>query len=133
MGLSVSHDCWCGSCSGFGVWRRAIAHAAGYPPLEFMEGYYDERSGLINCHATGVMYRLPIPWDQFQGDPLTLLLNHSDCDGVIKWQYGNLIANRLSDVLQFIYDVHRDEVDNTANFIKGLRDAHEKMEDVEFS
>jgi hypothetical protein len=40
MGLSTTHDCWRGGYASFDLWRRELAHAADFPPLALMEGYY---------------------------------------------------------------------------------------------
>ena len=42
MGLDTSHNAWHGAYSAFMTWRKKIAHLAGFPPLELMEGFYYE-------------------------------------------------------------------------------------------
>jgi hypothetical protein len=41
MGLTISHGTWDGAYGGFHRWRCEIAKFAGMPPLDIMEGYYN--------------------------------------------------------------------------------------------
>lgn len=63
MGLDTTHDCWHGSYHGFNHWRRAVARTVGID-LETMRGFGGDGE-----------------WNE--ADPITTLLNHSDCDGDI--------------------------------------------------
>jgi len=110
MGLDTSHNCWHGPYSAFNRFRHAIAEAAGIP-LDSMEGYEP-------------MFPTPeeknkeaIPWDQYENDPICILLNHSDCEGEIESKEGGLFDNYQLMALRFA---------------KGLRDAAEAGEDVDF-
>jgi hypothetical protein len=115
MGLDTSHDCWHGPYSSFGNWRTALCEVAGYGRL----GDYDGFGGLK-------------PWPQ--GDVLTALLDHSDCDGDLKWEICGELADRLEELLPAMRrkDANGYLGFKTDNFIKGLRAAHEARENVEF-
>ncbi len=172
MGLSVSHDCFDGSYSTFTTWRRAIARAAAFPPLEMMEGYHLERepkeigdssrdsesyredtewfvrigndripasrSRNLSPAMQRAMRALPLKWDLFDNDPLTVLLTHSDCEGVIEHKYLKPLAERLR---RLVPKLHAEEDEfahaitmggRTVKFIEGLMRAHELGENVEF-
>ena len=108
MGLDVSHDCWHGAYSSFHGWRSAICLAAGY-------GNY------MTSVIAGIIDKK---------DPIAKLLYHSDCEGTISWKDCSKIANRLEE----IYPLLKDKFDKqyTLNWIKGLKEAAKKKEDVEF-
>lgn len=65
MGLDTTHDCWTGSYSSFGSFRRALAEAVGID-LQEMQGFGGTKE-----------------WPSTESEPLVYLLNHSDCDGQI--------------------------------------------------
>jgi hypothetical protein len=128
MGLDTTHDCWHGAYSAFHRWRAKICEVAGYGKLGDYEGFRDDVSG---DHGSK-------PWPK--GDPLVVLLSHSDCDGEI----GTKDCAPLADALeQLLPALDRAEgggghVDRggyagwTRQFIKGLRRAAAAGEDVEF-
>lgn len=62
-------------------------------------------------------------WDKVPEDPLLILLAHSDCEGKIKHEHAEILANRLEEL---------DNKDVTFRFIKGLRRAAKEGKDVEF-
>ena len=118
MGLDTSHDCWHGAYSSFMQWRKAIAKAAGYPALKEMEGFGGN-----------------IAWSTVKDSPLIELLNHSDCDGSIKWQHCKGIADALGSLLPELAQI--DPCDDwiyhkTVDFMDGLRRASSAKENVEF-
>lgn len=136
MGLDTSHDCWHGSYSGFGEWRTAIARAAGRPvgPTRYGEGYIVEPDQ---------------PEDRFYGwwgwfkvpdDPLDVLLVHSDCEGFIFWWQTEPLADRLEalDLSDAFVGKERGYypdgwvAERRDQFVKGLRYAAERRENVEF-
>ena len=93
MGLDTSHDAWHGSYSTFGEWRRIIASAAGFPPLNGMVGF----GGAGN-------------WNKVPGDKrLVPLLNHSDCDGEISPSDCAGIAASLQELIDRIPDYKDDD------------------------
>lgn len=110
MGLDTSHDCWHGGYISFMAWRQSIAKAAGLPDLMMMQDYGGS-----------------IPWNS--EDPLTVLLDHSDCDGIIAAKDCTPLADRLESLLPVILE---GEGGPTRQFIAGLRDAASKSEDVDF-
>lgn len=88
MGLTTSHNAWGGAYSVFNDWRKAIAHAAGLPPLELMEGFYAADDLTVQRldrgeqrHRAPLSARLPIKWECLSPRPILALLNHSDCEG----------------------------------------------------
>jgi hypothetical protein len=135
MGLDTSHDCWHGAYSAFYRWRNTLAEAAGYKFVKHDNG-----------HTIAAL-----PWDQFteenlQGewsympgdDPLIWLIAHSDCDGVIHPEQGELIAGRLEQLLPLLDDttaqghIYPSMRAKTQQFIDGLREAAKAGEDVDF-
>ena len=127
MGLDTSHNCWHGPYSAFNRFRHAIAEAAGIP-LDSMEGYEP-------------MFPTPeeknkeaIPWDQYENDPICILLNHSDCEGEIESKDCLALAVRLEEIAPKL--IQGGLFDNyqlmALRFAKGLRDAAEAGEDVDF-
>lgn len=115
MGLDTSHDCWHGSYSTFGAWRKELARAAGLPPLNLMKGFCDEGQ--------------PIEWDILKPSSLITLLNHSDCDGEIQAIDCAPLADTLSELLP---KLPQDWRSDTQQFIDGLRLAASKQENVDF-
>jgi hypothetical protein len=114
VGLDTTHDCWHGAYSSFGIWRNAICEAAGFGPLRNYAGF----GGI-----------LAFPPD----DALTALLDHSDCDGDLKWEICGRLADRLEELVQKVREDHDCYLaSKTWQFIKGLRRAHEARENVEF-
>jgi hypothetical protein len=124
MGLDTTHGCYNGGYGRFHSLRTEWAKAAGLPPLELMEGFYnpDELGtpfSLLKTHAESsransimsnmdaiydsmkrhVMDFLPIRWSCLKPDPLYKLLCHSDCEGDIKAKDCAKIANSLEELL----------------------------------
>lgn len=166
MGLDVSHDCWHGAYSAFMRWRRKLAEVAEFPPLDLMVGFYEEGSLLPRHAGIGAddndraaaeeamrkggfgmpasvfdnhptLSVLPIPWTHFNADPLTKLLNHSDCDGEIAAGDCGPLADRLETLLPLLPDEDggghvRHWRETTRRFIDGLRRASEAGESVRF-
>ena len=118
MGLDLTHGCWHGAYSAFARWRDKIAEVAGIADLMTMQGYGGET-----------------PWDD--ADPLTALLNHSDCDGNLEVAVLTPLAARLEELLPRLPDGDGGgHIGNwrakTTVFIAGLRRAAELGENVEF-
>ena len=121
MGLTVSHGCFSNPYSLFHWWRCAIA-AAGGIPLERMEGFMSEEEGET------------IAWSCLDPDVLHILLSHSDCDGFIAAKDCGPLADRLEEILPLLSDDPGEDVQTpTKLFIRGLRLAASKQEDVIFS
>ena len=147
MGLDTSHDCWHGGYTAFMVWRRWVAERAGYPPLDMMRGFQMEGQELpLWIEASGLRYGFgkhkpirPISWQPMAGDPLAILLSHSDCDGRIRWWDAEGIARRLLEVVREVKEdpdprePHEARFATAAlRFARGLLRAHAAREDVEF-
>ena len=128
MGLDTTHDCWHGGYGTFGLWRARLAEVAGLPPLELMEGFYDPDNSLNRRPG------LPIKWACLKPDPLYILLDHSDCDGVIKASDCAAIAARLDELAPLMdNDSSRLSMQaKTRQFAAGLRAAAAANENVEF-
>ena len=147
MGLAISHDAWHGAYSAFNRWRRKMAHVAGFPPLDLMEGFWngDWIFEQEKKRTEGKSYNmvplweseLPIKWEALRPDPLTALLNHSDCDGTISPDDVAKIADRLEQLLPFLPKEPDgghvgDWRATTQEFIDGCRLAASAGESLEF-
>ncbi len=113
MGLDTSHDCWHGPYSSFNNWRRDICEVAGYGKLDDYEGF-------------GGLKKWP------DGDPLSELLYHSDCDGIIPVKSCLPIAKRLKQLIPAMKVKGEYSRVKTQDFIDGLMCAHKRKEDVDF-
>lgn len=148
MGLDTSHDCWSGAYSSFMRWREKLMEVAGLPPLMFMEGFFRKadaydpihwaRKGLGSEDGFNNYYAcLPIKWEALKPDPLHILLNHSDCDGEIRWEDAEPIAKRLEEIADLMPAGEGgghigNWKEKTLQFAKGLRAAAQAKENVEF-
>ena len=136
MGLDCSHDCWHGAYTAFNRWRMKIAELAGIP-LPLMEGYYGHHRVRDSDVPELCRPFLPISWEVLQEDPIHILLDHSDCEGRITWSDCGRLADRLEEfVLGMPEEDDGGHIGNwretTEQFIRGLRLAHSRQEDVEF-
>src|SRR5574340_940621 len=112
MGLDTTHDCWHGSYGAFMRWRKKLAEVAGFGNLNDYEGFGG--SALFDAR-----------------NPLTPLLDHSDCDGEIP--LGDLLplAMALEGLLPALEAAGDGGghiggyADKTRTFIEGLRRAIE--------
>ena len=151
MGLDTSHNCCNGSYGLFMRFRCEIAKIAGLPPLKLMERFF-EFSDITNedarkalevmpyckdsawvrdmISAVGFPSNMPIKWESLKPSALHLLLDHSDCDGIIKASDCMAIAEELERILPMITDDWLKE--KTTCFINGLKDAHSRNDDVDF-
>lgn len=139
MGLDTTHNCWHGGYIYFMHWRKAIARAAGLPPLEAMENFFDGQKFakhksllpdvLVFLWPDAIMDDLPIRWEALRPDVLHELLNHSDYDGKLPAAICAPLADRLAELLPILPEAWNDL---TVQFIEGLRVAASRNEDVEF-
>lgn len=113
MGLDTTHNCWHGAYSSFMRWREAVCEVAGY-------GDIHKRQGFGGCK----------PWPT--KDALVILLNHSDCDGEIASKDCAPLADRLEQLLPALRNKGVEHAERAEDFIKGLRLAAARGEDVEF-
>lgn len=140
MGLDTSHGCWHGPYVSFDEFRKEIARLAGMPPLGLMEGFWQEDEGQMYIKDWPALWKasLPIPWESLKPDPLHILLNHSDCEGKIRWEDALPIANRLDAICRKVkeptYFKHGTSClkDKIRQFSKGLKLAAERKEDIDF-
>lgn len=155
MGLDISHDTWHGAYSAFHRWREKIMQVAGLPPIELMQGFWQDDNHYAcpffmvrkTLYPTGeeigaklfqsFIDRLPIKWECLKPDPLYALLYHSDCDGELTYGQCGKIAKRLEELLPLLPDEEGgghigNWREKTAKFIKGLRLAHSKKETLKF-
>lgn len=158
MGLDTSHGCWHGSYSAFMRWRCEIAKAAGMPPLQFMDGFYNWKDITLEDASAAVKSlgfaqehewardllsafycggNLPIKWDCLKPSPLHTLLNHSDCEGNIPASECSGVADALEALIPLLPDGSGgghigDWRDKTRLFVDGLRVASKNGEDVLF-
>lgn len=151
MGLDISHGAWHGAYSAFMAWREKIAQVAGLPPLQLMEGFYDPLPpnsrhfpslypGMITEYSNTLKKldeKLPIKWECLNPSALHELLFHSDCDGEISSKSCALIADELEKLLPMLPNEDGGSHignwrEKTATFIKGLRLAHSKNDNLEF-
>jgi hypothetical protein len=164
MGLDTTHGCWHGAYSAFNRWRKTLAKLAGIP-LDLMEGYWhhDWSNGVVFNDAlewakpreggpmcanprgpvlVGYIERvdawLPLKWDAYRSDPLTILLDHSDAEGYLTPGEARKIADRLEELLPELAKLTDDGghignwVEKTQRFIDGCRLAHSKKQRVVF-
>lgn len=80
MGLDTTHDAWHGTYSSFNKFRTEMAKLIGMD-LQKMEGFGGN-----------------IPFNQFKDD-LTILLDHSDCDGEISPEDRKKLSIRLDELI----------------------------------
>ncbi len=93
--------------------------------------------GRWQAWAAKFMDTLPLKWDNLKPDQLHVLLNHSDCDGIIESKDCAALADRLEELLPLLpsepdgghIGVWRDK---TQQFIDGLRLAASAGENVDF-
>lgn len=121
MGLDTSHDCWHGSYRALGRFRAAVAETIGVH-LDSMQGY----SGDKPC----------VKWSALKPDPLHVLLDHSDCDGIIEHKDCKPLAERLYEIVPLLPEntepLGWDWRECAKRFADGLMKAHEANEDVDF-
>ncbi len=151
MGLDCSHNAWRGAYSAFMTWRREVAHLAGVPPLDLMEGFYTPISndGFArpatlftsdredNFNLKLIDERLPIKWSSLKPSALHELLYHSDCDGEIATENCAEIADELEKIIPLMTLCDNDGhignwKDKTSAFVDGLRAAADANEPLDF-
>lgn len=142
MGLDTSHDCWHGAYSAFSRWRDKLAEVAGYTfhEIEFGRIMVDIDWGniekTIGRDLNGKWPSIPVRPDG-TSDPLIILLAHSDCEGELQLEYLGALANRLEELIPLLENEDGGGhvglyADSTRKFIKGLRNAFDAGENVEF-
>ena len=104
------------------VWRQGVAEAAGYQLEELWVESQKYPAKVFDGE-----------WDEVPEDPIEILLNHSDYGGIIKHEHCEILADRLEELLPKLEDEsYWSDRNRAQQFIKGLRLAHSKQENVEF-
>ena len=139
MGLDTSFDAWNGPYSAFNRWRDTLAHVAGYPLVEVAMDYAGNKRAAPNIDWESVTFdNLEGDWTASgtPSDPLIILIAHYDCQGYILPEYCGILADRLEELLPAIEEdpfPTRDwMISKTEQFIKGLREAEELDQPVDF-
>lgn len=152
MGLDCSHGAWNGAYSAFMRWRKMVAQVAGLPPLELMEGFFQNEAAGLGCatlyfgQPKGGIFdnsrielekNLPIKWECLKPSALHYLLSHSDCDGSIGPKRCAKIADALEPLVQLMPDAEGGgHIGNwrakTQKFVDGLRAASAAGEFLRF-
>lgn len=144
MGLDCTHNAWHGTYQAFMCWRSKLAEVAGLPPLELMDGFFNDSTLYFGWPESSWVDKkehleelLPIRWECLKPSPLLELLNHSDCDGNIPANRCGLIADALEDIIPLLpEDNNEGYIDNwsekTAQFVAGLRAAASAGEPLRF-
>ena len=140
MGLDTTYGAYNGGYGHFMIWRKAIAKAVGIP-LELMEGFYKPclspscKYPACRDMAKEMAELLPIKWELLKPDVICVLLDHSDCDGEIPYEYTKPLADRLKEILPLLPEDVPIGIwlkKTTQQFIDGLMEAHEAHDSVEF-
>lgn len=139
MGVTFTHGCWDGRCTDFNDWRRAIASAASYPPLDEMDGFNNkpmQMAMLQNPDITlgelaDITPSSGNSWEPYRGNPLTLLLTASDSAGRFEPEECGAIALALSELSMDGQPAWIQQT--TKQFITGFEKAHEMEEEVTYS
>jgi len=123
-----------------------IATKAGYPPLEFMEGFFYPGNVMSDpfywvpeqykSSLESIYMSLPIKWDAYD-NPLNILLRHSDCGGEIEHKYLMGIATELKKIVPLLPDEDTgghigNWREKTNTFIEGLERAYNNGDNIEF-
>jgi hypothetical protein len=141
MSLRISHGCFHGSCGTFNEWRSIVAEAADFPPWWLMEGCWDPADQWLVRRAQPCFNKwkgvVPIPWEPYDSDVLTLLLEHEDDQGILAPEDCGPIADRLEALAPRIRELRagfRPETIQhlTRRFIDGLRLAASLKQKVTF-
>ena len=139
MGLDTSHNCWHGPYGAFTRWRNVVAKAAGYSvwTVKGTDGYENETVMLDWGHLDiKNPDHLNGEWVTPPSDPLVVLIAHQDCEGVIHPEHAGPLADRLEALLPSIpnavFGLYGNPREKTEQFIRGLREAVSKGEDVDF-
>lgn len=132
MGLDTDYDCWHGAYSSFYQWRMAVAEAADLPMEQSdKDGPFGDRwmvpalwhQGFDSANYLG-------HWDELPEDPLTVLIVHSDCDGIIPAAATASLADRLEALVPLMDEWMGSR---TTQFVEGLSAAAADGADVEFA
>jgi hypothetical protein len=123
MGLDTTHNAWHGPYSSFNDFRRAILKAYNGTDLFEYAGYEMRCKKDLQKQSSGLAL------ENIDDDGIYILMNHSDCDGEIRWVDCKLVADSLRSLAGKIDGYYLTKL---AEFIKGCDLAHSKKEDLLF-
>jgi len=136
MGIDFSHCDAHWGYGGFNRFRGKLAAEIGIC-LDLMEGFWKggrvETSVLakrLDLDEVWWLPKEPYKWDNIS-DPITKLLNHSDCDGEISPEDCAVVAPRLRELVEGWDDGHYDK-EGALELAGGMELAAEKKESLEF-
>ena len=144
MGLRLSHGCGEWSYHGFSMFRSALAHVAGLPPLWAMKGYFDPdeeiKTTLGNLRKMlPWLEKAPVAWEPYENDVLTKFLKHSDCDGSLDADACAPLADRIEALIPLLKKIDPRDFGgcdqhhaSAKQLVSGLRRAADKNEPVVF-
>jgi hypothetical protein len=111
LGLDTTHGAYSGSYGGFRAWREKVAETAGFD-LNSMIGFGGEAAWKID-------------------EGLCLILDHSDCEGEIRWWDCLKVALALTKILRKM-DKESREYRQTKRFALGCLEAYKARQDLGF-
>lgn len=123
MGLDTTHNAWHGPYSSFNDFRRSIIKAYNDTDLFEYEGYESRCKKDLDKPSPST------PLTNIEDRGLFLLSDHSDCEGDIKWADCGLLAN---SIVKLFTKLPAYQLDNARQFVKGLRLANRKKQDLIF-
>lgn len=128
MGLDISHDGPHWSYSGFQIWRAAVVRAAGIPMRKHDK---HDRFDIADIDFNSFPpERFMGEWAEGDpGDPLLVLIVHSDCDGVIHPGHALALAERIDGLMEKLEPYHAEAA---GDFVAALRRAWALHEPLEF-
>ena len=126
MGLNFSHGDASWAYGGFHRFRIRLAEAIGID-LEKMIGFNQKYVGDGKYVKTT---ENPLNWNTVKDD-IKLLLNHSDCDGVLTPENCRKVAFRLRELVRNWKDTDYDKI-NALELAEGMEEAAENDEIFEF-
>ena len=156
MGLDVSHNCWVGAYSAFNTFRRRIAEIDDrQDDLAQWDNRNDECFLVKDERAGNALMRLEVDdgyehagttatifdIEDLKRDPISFLLWHSDCGGLIPFGLCKPLAHELLSLADRVDEGELCGGHIQANgglkavlkrFAKGLFLAHKNKESVEF-
>jgi hypothetical protein len=123
MGLNTTHNAWHGPYSSFNNFRRAILKAYNNTDLFEYGGYESRCKKDLDKQSPGLAL------SNIDDDGILLLMDHSDCEGLIRWVDCKLVADSLGKIIS---KVATDYFTDAIDFQKGCLLAYNNKEDLLF-
>lgn len=115
MGLDVSHDCWSGSYNTFHEFRKelfnlvqaeysdALSNSDYAQDLQLnAPDFLDFLNFVVDCNCLDFYWNITMEFDNsIEHDAVFILLNHSDCDGIICLADAVILLPRLEQLQSF--------------------------------